>query len=625
PRCRTRPSGCFGCEQRPPRQERPRGHDHARPPAVAQRARSRADGRAHPDDLGAVVRRHSGDRARRGREGLLRRGGHRMDAQGARPRPRRQRGRRRRRPQPVRDARRLPPRRHRAGARRRARRRLGPRGVRRHRHRGHGRDLRVHRDPPRPDPRNDLAVRAARDRPRPRPCPLHQRRAVRRRPRARDRARAPRVPARAARARRRRQHPRVPVVRPGRRRGVEAARARRDPVAGAARPRRAARRDARRQRGPGGTRRLPGQATAGMVAGISQLLIANRGEIAVRVIRACRELGIDAHTVYEAPDRGALHVELADGATAITSYLSIPEIVAAGIAAGADAVHPGYGYLAENADFADAVEAAGMRWVGPPGSAMRALGDKIAARRLAEEAGVAVAPGYAGDDLSDAALAREARALGAPLLVKAAAGGGGRGMRAVDDVADVRAAIDSARREAAAAFGDDRVYLERRLTGARHVEVQVLADAHGSCIHLGERDCSLQRRHQKIVEESPSPAVDSDQRAALGAAAVAIASAAGYVGAGTVEFLVADDGTWCFLELNARLQVEHPVTEAVAGLDLVRAQLEVAAGEPLELEQSDVDLRGHALECRLYAEDPAAGFVPATGRLARLRLPVWPG
>jgi 3-methylcrotonyl-CoA carboxylase alpha subunit len=362
-----------------------------------------------------------------------------------------------------------------------------------------------------------------------------------------------------------------------------------------------------------------------MVAGITRLLIANRGEIAVRVIRACNELGIEAHVVYEPADRAALHVELADGATAVSSYLSIPEIVSAGTAAGADAVHPGYGYLAENADFADAVEAAGMRWVGPPGSAMRALGDKISARRLAEEAGVGVAPGYAGDDLTDAALAREARALGAPLLVKAAAGGGGRGMRAVDDVSDVRAAIDSARREAAAAFGDDRVYLERRLTGARHVEVQVLADAHGSCIHLGERDCSLQRRHQKIVEESPSPAVDPDQRAALGAAAVAIAAAAGYVGAGTVEFLVADDGTWCFLELNARLQVEHPVTEAVAGVDLVRAQLEVAAGEPLELEQADVDLRGHALECRLYAEDPAAGFVPATGRLARLRLPVWPG
>ncbi len=362
-----------------------------------------------------------------------------------------------------------------------------------------------------------------------------------------------------------------------------------------------------------------------MVAGITRVLIANRGEIAVRVIRACRELGVSAQAVYEPADRAALHVELADAATPVSSYLSIPAIVAAAADSGADAVHPGYGYLAENADLAEAVEAAGMRWVGPPPAAMRALGDKIAARRLAETAGVAVAPGYAGDDLSDAALAREAARLGAPLLVKAAAGGGGRGMRAVDDVGSIRAAVDSARREAAAAFGDDRLYLERRLTGARHVEVQVLADGHGACIHLGERDCSLQRRHQKILEESPSPAVDDDQRAALGEAAVAIASAAGYRGAGTVEFLVGDDGSWCFLELNARLQVEHPVTEAVAGIDLVRAQLEIASGAPLELEQADVTLRGHAIECRLYAEDPAAGFVPATGRLERLRLPAWPG
>jgi acetyl/propionyl-CoA carboxylase alpha subunit len=362
-----------------------------------------------------------------------------------------------------------------------------------------------------------------------------------------------------------------------------------------------------------------------MVAGIARLLIANRGEIAVRVIRACREQGIEAHVVYEPDDRGSLHVALADGATQISSYLSITEVVAAATAAGADAVHPGYGYLAENADLADAVKAAGMRWVGPPAAAMRALGDKIAARRLAEAAGVAVAPGYAGDDLSDAALERAARRLGTPLLVKAAAGGGGRGMRAVDDLGDLEQALESARREAEAAFGDDRVYLERRLAGARHVEVQVLADAHGACIHLGERDCSLQRRHQKIVEESPSPVVGDDLRDALGEAAVAIATAAGYRGAGTVEFLVTGDGEWCFLELNARLQVEHPVTEAVAGIDLVRAQLDIAAGEPLELEQADVELRGHAIECRLYAEDPAAGFVPATGRLLRLRLPAWPG
>ncbi len=362
-----------------------------------------------------------------------------------------------------------------------------------------------------------------------------------------------------------------------------------------------------------------------MVAGIARLLIANRGEIAVRVIRACREQGIAAHAVYEPDDRRALHVELADGATQISSYLSIPDVVAAATAAGADAVHPGYGYLAENPDLAEAVEHAGMRWVGPPAAAMRALGDKIAARRLAEAAGVAVAPGYAGDDLSDAALERAARRLGTPLLVKAAAGGGGRGMRAVDDLGDLEQALGSARREAAAAFGDDRVYLERRLAGARHVEVQVLADVHGACIHLGERDCSLQRRHQKIVEESPSPVVGDDLRAALGGAAVAIATAAGYRGAGTVEFLVTDDGEWCFLELNARLQVEHPVTEAVAGIDLVRAQLDIAAGEPLELEQADVELRGHAIECRLYAEDPAAGFVPATGRLLRWRPPAWPG
>ncbi|MEP6640979.1 MAG: biotin carboxylase N-terminal domain-containing protein [Gaiellales bacterium] len=362
-----------------------------------------------------------------------------------------------------------------------------------------------------------------------------------------------------------------------------------------------------------------------MVAGIARLLIANRGEIAVRVIRACREQGIEAHAVFEPDDRGALHVELADAATAISSYLSIPEVVAAATAAGADAVHPGYGYLAENPELAEAVEHAGMRWVGPPATAMRAVGDKIAARRLAEAAGVAVAPGYSGDDLSDAALERAARRLGSPLLVKAAAGGGGRGMRAVDDLGDLELALESARREAAAAFGDDRVYLERRLAGARHVEVQVLADAHGACIHLGERDCSLQRRHQKILEESPSPVVGDDLRTALGEAAVAIATAAGYRGAGTVEFLVTGDGEWCFLELNARLQVEHPVTEAVAGIDLVRAQLDIAAGEPLELEQADVELRGHAIECRLYAEDPAAGFVPATGRLLRWRLPAWPG
>jgi 3-methylcrotonyl-CoA carboxylase alpha subunit len=268
---------------------------------------------------------------------------------------------------------------------------------------------------------------------------------------------------------------------------------------------------------------------------------------------------------------------------------------------------------------------AGLVWVGPPPQTMRALGDKIEARRLAEAAGLPVAPGYAGIDLSDAALEREAARVGFPLLVKAAAGGGGRGMRAVGSPQELQAALSAARREARAAFGDDRVYLERRLERARHVEVQILADRHGHAVHLGERDCSVQRRHQKIVEESPSPAVDPPLRRQLGTAAVAIARASGYEGAGTAEFLLGADGRWCFLELNARLQVEHPVTEAVAGIDLVRAQIEVARGVPLELAQEDVALRGHAIEVRLYAEDPAAGFLPATGRVWSFRPPLWPG
>jgi 3-methylcrotonyl-CoA carboxylase alpha subunit len=356
---------------------------------------------------------------------------------------------------------------------------------------------------------------------------------------------------------------------------------------------------------------------------IERILIANRGEIAVRIVRACRELGIEPVVVFEADDREALHVELGADAVEVPSYLDVAAIV--GAAAGCDAVHPGYGYLAENPDFAEAVLRAGLRWIGPPPAAMRALGDKIEARRLAEAAGVPVVPGYAGVLLDDETLVREGERLGTPLLVKAAAGGGGRGMRTVDDAAGLPDAIAAARREAAAAFGDDRVFLERRVPAARHVEVQLLCDAHGGAVHLGERDCSIQRRHQKIVEESPSPAVDAALRAELGAAALAIAAAAGYVGAGTAEFLLDEAGDWRFLELNARLQVEHPVTEAVCGIDLVRAQIAAAAGQPLELEQDDVVLRGHAIECRLYAEDPAAGFLPATGLLRRFQLPQWPG
>ena len=362
-----------------------------------------------------------------------------------------------------------------------------------------------------------------------------------------------------------------------------------------------------------------------MGAGLKRVLIANRGEIAVRIVRACRELGIEAVAAYEPAERGALHVEVADGAVEVAGYLDAEALVAAATAAGADAVHPGYGFLAESPEFAEAVAKAGLVFVGPPPSALRAAGDKIEARRLAEAAGIPVTPGYAGVDLSDETLEQEALRLGFPLMVKAAAGGGGRGMRTVLAAPALPDAIAAARREAAAAFGDGRVYLERLVGDARHVEVQVLADAHGAVVHLGERDCSLQRRHQKIVEEAPSPAADPGLRAALGRAAVALARAAGYVGAGTVEFLLGPDGAWHFLELNARLQVEHAVTEAVTGIDLVRAQLAVAAGEPLELEQEDVDWNGHAIECRLYAEDPANGFLPAAGRLLELDLPRWPG
>jgi acetyl/propionyl-CoA carboxylase alpha subunit len=358
---------------------------------------------------------------------------------------------------------------------------------------------------------------------------------------------------------------------------------------------------------------------------VHRLLIANRGEIAVRILRACSEAGIATVAVATPGDADALHVALADDVRGVPSYLDGEALVAAALEAGADAVHPGYGFLSERAGFAEAVIAAGLLWVGPPPSAMRALGDKVGARTLAEATGVPVVPGYSGPDLTDEALAREAARLGTPLLVKAAGGGGGRGMRVVDDLAAFPHALSSAREEAAAAFGDDRVFLERRMVGVRHVEVQVLLDAYGNGVHLGERDCSLQRRHQKIVEESPAPGVGPALRAALGGASLAIAREAGYQGVGTVEFLLVPDGTWWFLELNARLQVEHPVTEAVTGVDLVRAQLRVAAGESLDLTQDDVRLAGHAIEARVYAEDPANAFLPAIGRIDLLSLPHWPG
>ena len=351
------------------------------------------------------------------------------------------------------------------------------------------------------------------------------------------------------------------------------------------------------------------------------LLIANRGEIALRILRTARGLGLRTVAVYSEEDRDARHAREADDAVCIggaaprESYLDAAAIVAAARRAGAEAVHPGYGFLAESPAFARAVLDAGLVWVGPPPSAMQALGDKAEAKRLAGAAGVPVLPGYDGAEQGDAALAQAARDTGYPLMIKAAAGGGGRGMRLVRSADELAPALAQARSEAAHAFGDARVLLERALEGARHVEVQIFADTQGNCVHLGERDCSVQRRHQKLIEESPSPAVDAALRERLTGAALAVARAAGYVGAGTIEFLLGADRRFWFIEANARLQVEHPVTELLTGLDLVEWQLRVAAGEKLPLRQQDVRFDGHAIEARLCAEDPAHGFLPRSGRL----------
>jgi acetyl/propionyl-CoA carboxylase alpha subunit len=358
---------------------------------------------------------------------------------------------------------------------------------------------------------------------------------------------------------------------------------------------------------------------------IRRLLIANRGEIAVRIVQACRETGVSPVVAVTAGERDAQPAALADAAVEVPSYLDAAALLGAATHADADAVHPGYGFLAEDPTFAELVLEAGLRWVGPPPDAMRRLGDKTAARAVARAAGVPVVPGVDADGMSDEAIEREAAMLGPPLLVKAAGGGGGRGMRHVDDLATLRTVLAEARRESAAGFGEGRVFLERRLERVRHVEVQVLLDDHGNAVHLGERDCSLQRRHQKIVEASPAPGVDEELRATLGTAAIAIARSGGYRGAGTVEFLLDPDDGWWFLEMNVRLQVEHGVTEAVAGIDLVRAQLEIAAGSRLPIDQADASLRGHAIEARVYAEDPANAFLPATGRVVLLELPRWPG
>jgi 3-methylcrotonyl-CoA carboxylase alpha subunit len=358
-----------------------------------------------------------------------------------------------------------------------------------------------------------------------------------------------------------------------------------------------------------------------------KILIANRGEIACRVIRTCRRLGIRTVAVFSDADAGAQHVRLADEAHRIggprpqDSYLRGDAIIEVAGRSGAQAIHPGYGFLSENADFADAVQAAGIAFIGPSGASMRKMGSKAGAKDLMAAAGVPVVPGYTGEDQSPNLLAREAARIGFPLMIKAAHGGGGKGMRIVRSLEDFMPSLESCQREAANAFGRDRVLLERYVESPRHIEIQVFGDAHGNAIHLNERECSAQRRYQKVLEESPSPFLTPALRAAMGAAAVQAAHAIDYANAGTVEFIVAPSGEFFFMEINTRLQVEHPVTEMTTGLDLVEWQLHVAAGAPLPLAQEDVPQVGHAIEVRLYAEDPEAGFLPGSGKLERLRLP----
>ena len=360
----------------------------------------------------------------------------------------------------------------------------------------------------------------------------------------------------------------------------------------------------------------------GEVRPIKRLLVANRGELVVRIARTCRQLGIECLALVPEDQSRAWWAGAADEIVPLLgTYLDPAAVLAAARAARADAIHPGYGFLAENADFADAVDKAGITWVGPPGAAMRALGDKAAARRLAAEIGVPTLPGYEGDEQSDRLLGREARRIGLPVLVKPSAGGGGKGMHVLADIADLTDTLARARREAAAAFGDERLILERYLPRPRHVEVQFLVDRFGKAVHLGERECSLQRRHQKVIEEAPSSAVTPKLRKQLGEAALKLAGTAGYVGAGTAEFLLADTGEFYFLEVNARLQVEHPVTELVTGRDLVADQLRIAAGQPLEMAQELLALHGHAIEARLYAEDPDSGFLPAVGEILDVQWP----
>ncbi len=363
----------------------------------------------------------------------------------------------------------------------------------------------------------------------------------------------------------------------------------------------------------------------------SKILIANRGEIACRIMRTAEAMGYRTVAVFSDADASARHVQLADEAVRIgpppvgESYLDAAKLIAAAKQSGADAVHPGYGFLSENANFARACRDAGLVFIGPTPDAIAAMGNKAAAKRLMIEAGVPCVPGYQGSEQSDARFSAEARKIGFPVMVKAAAGGGGRGMRLVAAEADLLPALAAARREALGAFGSDELILEKAVVDARHIEIQVFGDSHGSIIHLGERDCSVQRRHQKVFEEAPSPAVKPELRRQMGAAAVAAARAIHYTGAGTVEFLLGADGKFYFLEMNTRIQVEHPVTEAVTGFDLVRWQLEVAAGKRLPASQDGIAMHGHAIEARLYAEDPHAGFLPRSGRIVAWTLPDLPG
>jgi acetyl-CoA carboxylase biotin carboxylase subunit len=362
-----------------------------------------------------------------------------------------------------------------------------------------------------------------------------------------------------------------------------------------------------------------------------KILIANRGEIAVRVLRACHEMGIAAVVVYSDVDRASLHVRKADeaypiGAAAATeSYLNIEKILDVAARSGADAIHPGYGFLSENAKFAQACADAGVKFIGPTPAAMEAMGSKTRARQAMEKAGVPFVPGTSRGVESYEQAEQVAAKIGYPVMLKAAAGGGGKGMRLVHESGRLKPALEAARSEAERSFGDSEVYIEKAIVNPRHIEMQVLADEHGNTVYLGERECSLQRRHQKVLEEAPSPIVDPDMRRRMGEVAVRVAQAANYTNAGTVEFLVDPDKNFYFLEMNTRLQVEHPVTELITGLDLVHLQIRIAAGERLPFSQEDVQLRGHAIECRIYAEDPDNNYFPSPGRITLLLAPAGPG